>query len=102
LLYSNKVGVFRGQCAEYCGLQHAHMGMLVVVQPKAQFRAWRRKRPAAPAAKPTTAAARRGEQEFLVGSGSCSSCHAIRGTPARGFVGPDIPHPASPATAPGL
>jgi cytochrome c oxidase subunit 2 len=101
LLYSNKVGVFRGQCAEYCGLQHAHMGMLVVVQPKAQFQAWLRKQ-AAPAAKPTTAAARRGEQEFLGGSGSCSSCHAIRGTPARGFVGPDLTHLASRSTLAGL
>jgi cytochrome c oxidase subunit II len=99
LLYSNEVGVFRGQCAEFCGLQHAHMGMLVFVQPKAQFQAWL-KRQAQPAATPTTAAARRGEQAFL--SGSCSSCHAIRGTPARGFVGPDLTHVASRTTLAGL
>jgi cytochrome c oxidase subunit II len=99
LLYSNQVGVFRGQCAEFCGLQHAHMGMLVFVQPKAQFRSWL-KRQAQPAAAPTTAVAQRGEQAFL--SGSCSSCHAIRGTPARGFVGPDLTHLASRTTLAGL
>jgi cytochrome c oxidase subunit 2 len=99
LLYSNKVGVFRGQCAEFCGLQHAHMGMLVFVQPKTQFQAWL-KRQAAPAAAPTTALARRGEQVFE--SGPCSSCHAIRGTTARGFVGPDLTHVASRTTLGGV
>jgi cytochrome c oxidase subunit 2 len=99
LLYANKVGVYRGQCAEYCGLQHAHMGMLVFVQPRAQFRSWLR-RQAAPAAAPTSALARRGEQAFL--SGPCASCHAIRGTPARGFVGPDLTHLASRTTLAGL
>ena len=101
LLYANKVGVYRGQCAEFCGLQHAHMGMLVFVQPKAQFQAWLRKQ-AAPAAKPASAAARRGARAFLGGSGSCSSCHAIRGTRARGFVGPDLTHLASRTTLAGL
>jgi cytochrome c oxidase subunit 2 len=99
LLYSDKVGVFRGQCAEFCGLQHAHMGMLVFVQPKAQFRAWL-KRQAAPAATPTTSLARRGEQVFL--SGPCSSCHAIRGTTARGYVGPDLTHLGSRTTLGGV
>jgi cytochrome c oxidase subunit 2 len=99
LLYANKVGVYRGQCAEYCGLQHAHMGMLVFVQPRAQFRSWLR-RQASPAAAPTSALARRGEQAFL--SGPCASCHAIRGTPARGFVGPDLTHLASRTTLAGL
>jgi cytochrome c oxidase subunit 2 len=99
LLYSNRPGIFRGQCAEFCGLQHAHMGMLVFVQSKAQFRAWLRKQ-SAPAAAPTTALARRGEQVFL--DGACSSCHAIRGTDARGFVGPDLTHLASRTTLAGV
>jgi cytochrome c oxidase subunit II len=99
LLYSNKAGVFRGQCAEFCGLQHAHMGMLVFVQPKAQFQAWL-KRQSAPAAVPTSALARQGRQVFL--SGPCSSCHTIRGTPARGFVGPDLTHLASRTTLAGV
>jgi len=99
LLYANKVGVYRGQCAEFCGLQHAHMGMLVFVQPKAQFQAWL-KREAAPAAAPKAASARRGEQVFL--GSSCSSCHAIRGTTARGYVGPDLTHLASRTTLAGV
>jgi cytochrome c oxidase subunit 2 len=99
LLYSNKVGVYRGQCAEYCGLQHAHMAMLVFVQPKAQFQAWL-KRQGAPAAAPEASLAQRGKQIFL--SSSCSSCHAIRGTSARGFVGPDLTHVAGRTTLAGL
>jgi len=99
LLYSDRRGVFRGQCAEFCGLQHAHMGMLVLVQSKTQFRAWLKKQ-SAPAAAPTTARARRGEQVFL--DGACSSCHAIRGTSARGFVGPDLTHLASRTTLAGV
>jgi cytochrome c oxidase subunit 2 len=99
LLYANKTGIYRGQCAEFCGLQHTHMGMLVFVQSKAQFRAWLRKQ-AAPAATPTTAVARSGEQVFL--NGACSSCHAIRGTSARGFVGPDLTHLGSRTTLAGV
>jgi cytochrome c oxidase subunit 2 len=99
LLYADKPGVYRGQCAEYCGLQHAHMGMLVFVQSKARFRVWLRKQ-AAPAAAPTSALERRGKQVFL--DGACSSCHAIRGTSARGFVGPDLTHLASRTTLAGL
>ena len=99
LLYANEPGVYRGQCAEFCGLQHAHMGMLVFVQPRAQFRAWLRQQDAQAAA-PTTALARRGRQVFL--SGPCSSCHAIRGTTARGYVGPDLTHLASRTTLAGV
>jgi cytochrome c oxidase subunit II len=99
LLYANKPGVFRGQCAEYCGLQHTHMGMLVVVQPKAQFQAWLRKQ-SAPATAPTTQLERSGRRAFL--GGACSSCHAIRGTSARGFVGPDLTHLGSRTTLAGL
>jgi cytochrome c oxidase subunit 2 len=98
LIYANKAGVYRGTCAEYCGLQHAHMSMLVFAQPKAQFQAWLRKQ-AAPAATPTSAQARSGEKVFL--SGSCSSCHAIRGTSATGYVGPDLTHVASRTTLAG-
>jgi cytochrome c oxidase subunit 2 len=75
------------------------MSMLAFVQPKAQFQSWL-KRQAAPAAPPTTAAARRGEQVFL--SGPCASCHTIRGTPARGYVGPDLTHLASRTTLAGV
>jgi cytochrome c oxidase subunit II len=99
LLYANQADVYRGQCAEYCGLQHAHMGMLVFAQPKAEFRRWLRQQ-AAPAAAPKTALERRGEQIFL--NGPCASCHAIRGTSARGYVGPDLTHLASRTMLAGL
>ena len=99
LLYANQADVYRGQCAEYCGLQHAHMGMLVFAQPKAEFQKWLR-REAAPAKPPTTALERRGQKLFL--DGACSSCHAIRGTSAKGYVGPDLTHLASRTTLAGL
>jgi cytochrome c oxidase subunit 2 len=98
-LYANHVGVYRGQCAEYCGLQHAHMSMLVVVQSKAAFRKWLRNQ-AAPARAPTTALEKTGERVFL--DGACSSCHAIRGTSASGFVGPDLTHLGSRRALAGL
>jgi cytochrome c oxidase subunit 2 len=99
LLYANQADVYRGQCAEYCGLQHAHMGMLVFAQPKAEFRKWLRQQ-SAPAATPKTALERRGRQIFL--NGACSSCHAIRGTSAKGYVGPDLTHLASRTMLAGL
>ena len=86
-LYADTVGRYRGECAEFCGLQHAHMAMVVFADPPARFRAWlaREQRPAAA----TTGAGAR------VFQSACSSCHAIRGTGAAGFVGPDLTHFAS-------
>jgi cytochrome c oxidase subunit II len=98
-LYADHTGVYRGQCAEFCGLQHAHMSMLVVVQSEAAFRTWLRNQ-AGPARAPTTALAKSGERAFL--GGACSSCHQIRGTSASGFVGPDLTHLASRTTLAGL
>jgi cytochrome c oxidase subunit 2 len=94
LLYAEHPGVYRGQCAEFCGLQHANMAMTVVAQPSARFRAWLANM-AAPRHAPSTAVARRGEQVFL--SQRCSSCHTIRGTSAHGTIGPDLTHVASRA-----
>ncbi len=91
LLYSNEVGTFRGQCGEFCGLQHAHMAMLVIVQTKAAFHAWLRKE-AATARPVATAAGQAGQNVFLA---TCSSCHTIRGTSASGFLGPDLTHVGS-------
>jgi cytochrome c oxidase subunit 2 len=99
LLYSNELGTFRGQCAEFCGVQHAHMAMLVIVQTKPAFRAWLRNE-AANARQPTTVSEKAGESAFL--GGACSSCHAIRGTTARGYVGPDLTHLASRTTLAGV
>lgn len=82
-------GLYQGQCAEFCGLQHAHMRFDLVVESPAEFSAWLAHQ-AEPAAKPTTAAAQRGEQVFL--TNPCAGCHAVRGTPAQGALGPDLTH----------
>lgn len=95
LLEADRPGVYRGQCSEFCGLQHAHMGFLVIAQPPAAFAAWLR-RQAAPRVAPRTAVARRGERVFV--TGTCASCHTVRGTAADGRVGPDLTHLASRRT----
>jgi cytochrome c oxidase subunit 2 len=89
LLYADRVGVYRGQCAEFCGLQHAHMSMAVYADPPAKFKAWlaNMSRPLAP---PTSPQAKAGEQVFL--TQQCASCHTIRGTAAQGTIGPDLTH----------
>lgn len=82
-------GIFRGQCAEFCGEQHTHMAFPVVVMPEPQFAAWleRERRPASP---PADAEARRGQEAFV--QAGCGSCHAVRGTIAEGHVAPDLTH----------
>jgi cytochrome c oxidase subunit 2 len=95
LLDTSRVGTYRGQCAEFCGLQHAHMSMLVFADPPKRFRAWlanERK----PARAPTSAPAKQGERLFM--RMPCAGCHTIRGTPADGKVGPDLTHLAGRAT----
>jgi cytochrome c oxidase subunit 2 len=89
LIEADRPGVYRGQCAELCGLQHANMGMYVIAQPRAQFDAWLRNM-TAPRRAPVTPLERRGEQVFL--ANECAACHQIRGTPAIGQVGPDLTH----------
>jgi len=95
LLYADTVGAYRGQCAEFCGLQHANMAMTVYADPPAKFKAWlaNMSRPLAPPASPQ---AKAGEQVFL--TQQCASCHTIRGTAARGRIGPDLTHLATRRT----
>jgi cytochrome c oxidase subunit 2 len=91
-LQADRPGVYRGQCAEFCGLQHALMAFHVIAEPKAEFEAWlevQRK----PATEPRTQAQRRGREVFL--TSSCIECHTVRGTPARERHGPDLTHVAS-------
>jgi cytochrome c oxidase subunit 2 len=88
-------GTYRGQCAEFCGVQHTHMGLEVVAQPPAEFDRWLA-REAKPAGRPSTAAAGRGARVFT--TGPCQSCHTIRGTSAAGDVGPDLTHVGSRRT----
>jgi cytochrome c oxidase subunit II len=99
LLYADKAGRYRGQCAEFCGLQHAHMSMYLFADPPARFRAWLRTM-ARPRRAPLTARERAGERTFL--SEQCASCHAIRGTGGRGNIGPDLTHLRSRGTLAGL
>ena len=82
-------GRFRGQCAEFCGAQHAHMALWVVAEPEAQFNAWMQ-RQLQPAAPPSQAITQRGQQVFL--NNACVFCHSIQGTPAAGQNGPDLTH----------
>jgi cytochrome c oxidase subunit II len=95
LLQADRTGVFRGQCAEFCGLQHAHMAFEVIAQTPARFKAWLANM-AKPARPPATAEARRGQQLFA--SEACSGCHTIRGTNAAGKIGPDLTHLATRST----
>ncbi|HEY8592441.1 MAG TPA: cytochrome c oxidase subunit II [Sphingomicrobium sp.] len=87
-----KAGIYRGQCAEFCGVQHAKMAMVVVVEPYADFVKWwdAQLQPAAPPRTPEQLA---GFQ--YVTSGPCSACHNIGGTPASGQIAPDLTHIAS-------
>jgi cytochrome c oxidase subunit II len=95
LLYASRSGSFRGQCAEFCGFQHANMALYVVAQPVPAFRAWLTNM-AAPARAPVSPAERGGERAFL--NNQCASCHQIRGTSATGTVGPDLTHLANRTT----
>ncbi len=88
-----QVGTYVGQCAEYCGLQHALMLLVVVVHPKEEFRAWVTAQQTAPAER---AAARAGRDLFS--SLACVNCHSIRGTPGNGVFGPDLTHLMSRST----
>jgi len=84
---ADKPGVYRGQCAEYCGVQHAHMAMIVIADAPATFERWavRRQHPPSP---PDGDAQSRGELVFM--SHPCAGCHTIAGTQADGKRGPDL------------
>jgi cytochrome c oxidase subunit II len=88
-------GRYRGQCAEFCGLQHAHMALDVQVDDAGTFAAWRAHQ-LAPAATPTSPTAVAGSRVFA--SSACAMCHAIQGTDAGGRSGPDLTHLASRRT----
>lgn len=85
-LRADQSGHYRGQCAEYCGMQHAHMAFMVVAEPRAQFDAWLKW--AGSPARAQTPAQQRGQQVFA--QMGCAACHTIRGTDADGTVAPDL------------
>ena len=92
---ADTAGVYRGQCAEFCGYQHAKMAVLVIAEPQDSFVAWL-ERQRDTASTPTDSAARRGQEVFL--TSSCAMCHAIGGTPAGSRIGPNLTHLASRRT----
>ncbi|HYG11179.1 MAG TPA: cytochrome c oxidase subunit II [Pyrinomonadaceae bacterium] len=92
---ADRPGTYRGQCAEFCGHQHAHMAFTVIVESAEQFQTWYEAQ-LRPAAQPSTPGQTRGQQVFL--SSPCIMCHRIQGTDAGGRVGPDLTHVASRPT----
>lgn len=86
------LGTFRGQCAEFCGAQHAKMALHVVVQTPDEFRTWLASH-LPPALVPRDPQLLRGRQLFL--ESRCGLCHTVRGTPAKGTSGPDLTHVGS-------
>jgi cytochrome c oxidase subunit II len=94
-LQADRPGRFRGQCAEFCGMQHAHMALWVIAEPENRFQAWMN-RQLQPAIEPNDPDKLKGRQVFM--NHACIFCHTIAGTPAAGSVGPDLTHLASRLT----
>lgn len=94
-LRADQPGLYRGQCAEFCGLQHAKMALEVMAEPQAQYEAWaaRQRQPGQEPGDPLTL---RGREVFL--DGTCIMCHTIGGTIAQGKLGPDLTHLGSRRT----
>jgi cytochrome c oxidase subunit 2 len=86
-LQADQAGVYRGQCGEYCGAQHAHMALYVVADSPEQFQAWTQRQLAEAA--PAGERVRHGAQTFVA---HCGACHRVRGTEAGGILGPDLTH----------
>jgi cytochrome c oxidase subunit 2 len=88
-----QTGVYVGQCALYCGVQHAHMLLRVYVQSRADFDQWVREQQEASSEDPVVAAGRQ-----LFETSACINCHTVRGTIADGRFGPDLTHLMSRVT----
>jgi len=103
-LQSDQVGVYRGECAEFCGLQHAHMGFMVVAQSQSDFNTWLAAQQR-PAATPTDSTALQGQHVFV--SAGCVFCHTVRGLDDKSVdrsaidLGPDLTHLSSRLTIAG-
>ncbi|WP_088695591.1 MULTISPECIES: cytochrome c oxidase subunit II [unclassified Rhizobium] len=94
-LRADRPGVYRGQCAEFCGLQHGHMALFVIAQDNASFERWASGQ-RSDALLPSENEAVAGKAVFMVRP--CAACHSIRGTEASGTAGPDLTHVASRRT----
>jgi cytochrome c oxidase subunit 2 len=95
ILRADEAGVYRGVCAEFCGLQHAKMGFVAVAEPAAEFEQWLEGQKQTAAA-PIDGLTSRGLEVFL--QSDCVDCHTIRGTGAGGKKGPDLTHIATRLT----
>jgi cytochrome c oxidase subunit 2 len=94
-LQANRHGIFRGQCAEFCGMQHAHMALDVVVESDQDFDAWLSTM-RLPARDPPGTLQRRGRDVFM--EARCAGCHTIRGSDSAGQIAPDLTHIATRST----
>ncbi|EJC64674.1 cytochrome c oxidase, subunit II [Rhizobium leguminosarum bv. viciae WSM1455] len=94
-LRAERPGVYRGQCAEFCGLQHGHMAFVVIAEDHADYQHWLAGQRLDGAA-PSGAEAIAGRAVFL--AKQCAACHTIRGTAASGSSGPDLTHVGSRRT----
>ncbi|MFN3790084.1 cytochrome c oxidase subunit II [Massilia sp.] len=95
VIQADSEGVFRGQCAEFCGAQHARMAFFVIAQPRGEFEAWMAQQ-RAPAAAPASELGRRGAQIFR--DNACMECHTVRGSDGIAVetrLGPDLTHIAN-------
>jgi len=88
-IQADTAGVYRGQCSQFCGAQHAHMAFEVVAQPPAQFDAWRRAQAHGAAPIGSSALPNAGKRLF---DERCAGCHSVRGTDAAGMQAPDLTH----------
>jgi cytochrome c oxidase subunit 2 len=94
-LRADKPGVYRGQCAEFCGLQHAKMALLVIAHEPAGYDRWAQAQRQS-AISPADDVQKRGHDVFM--NSPCVMCHAIQGTAASGKTGPDLTHFATRQT----
>jgi cytochrome c oxidase subunit II len=92
---ADKAGLYRGQCAEFCGHQHAKMAFLVIAQEPEKYERWAAAQREA-AREPQDDTQKLGQRVFE--SGPCIMCHTIQGTTAQGRTGPDLTHLASRRT----
>jgi cytochrome c oxidase subunit 2 len=86
---ADTAGIYRGQCAEFCGLQHAQMAFYIVAEPRPKFAAYLAAA-SMPHENPTDPTLVAGQRVFM--SSGCPLCHSIAGTDARGTVGPGLSH----------
>lgn len=95
VIQADKPGVYRGECAEFCGLQHAHMGLMVVAQSQADYDNWVQAQSQS-AAQPADPVTQTGQQVFM--SAGCVFCHVVRGLDDKEIdrsgidLGPDLTH----------